>query len=294
MKIEKIQIKSALQRVKGRFPYQWSLDPYRGCFHHCEYCYAQYSHKYLGQDDFFDTIYVKENILNVLENELKSDKWKHEIVAIGTVCDAYQPIEAKLQLMPDILKLFIKYQSPIILSTKSDLILRDYDLIKELASLTLVNIAATITCYDDQLSQFIEKHATPSSRRFFMLEQFKKTNAVVGLHLMPIIPLINDSKENLEAIYQLASEIKVDYVLNGTLYLIGNTRSSFFAFYKATFPNLYPEFCELYAHYKLDPHYKKELYRWLLPLMNQYQLTSNFNQILEKKTSKKIEQLTLF
>lgn len=294
MKIEKIQVKSALQKVKSRFPYQWSLDPYRGCQHHCEYCYALYTHAYLGNDAFFDTVYVKENILAVLENELKSAKWKHEIVAIGTVCDAYQPIEAIVQLMPQILRLFIKYQTPIIISTKSDLILRDYELIKELATLTLVNVAATITCYDEHFSQLIEKNATPSARRFMMLEQFKKTNAVVGLHLMPIIPFINDSRENIEAIFQLAKKIKVDYLIVGTLYLIGDTRVAFQKFYRQNFPAHYQEFYDVFKNYKLDPTYKAELYRWLIPLMKEYQLSSDFMPLIESKLKKQHEQLTLF
>ena len=294
MKLEKLHIKTALQKVTSRYPYQYSLDPYRGCAHHCEYCYAIYTQKYLGEKDFFDTIYVKENILEVLENELRSPKWKHQVVAIGTVCDAYQPIEAELKLMPAILKLMIKYRTPVVISTKSDLILRDFDLIKELASITYVNIAETITCCEDSLGKMIEPNAAPSSRRFHVLEKFKQTNATVGLHVMPIIPLINDYKQNIEGLYRIAANIKVDYVLNGTLYLRGSTRSSFMNFFKRYDHKHYEEFIQLYHNGVLDKQYKIALYSWIKPLMKQYHLSSDYMSISKDKFPKAIEQLSLF
>ena len=171
--------------------------------------------------------YIIKNILDALERELSSPNWKKEIVNIGGVTDAYQPIEEKLELMPEILKLMIKYKTLIIISTKSDLILRDFSLIEELSKITYVNIACTITTMDESLRAKLEPDGCSSKRRFEVLKKFKKTNASVGVHLMPIIPYITDNYENIEEIYRLASEIKVDYVLPGTLYLRGKTKPYF-------------------------------------------------------------------
>lgn len=112
-----------------RLPYHWDLNIYRGCEHNCEYCFAMYTHQYIEDTDFFHHIYVKKNIVEQLEKKLSSPSWKKEIINLGGVTDNYQPAEKSFQLMPEILKLMIRYKNPIIISTKSTLILRDLELI---------------------------------------------------------------------------------------------------------------------------------------------------------------------
>jgi DNA repair photolyase len=185
---------TACNKLKRRMPYSWDLNIYRGCEHGCKYCYAMYSHQYLDSTHYFDEIYVKTNIIEQLEKQLSSAAWKRQVVNIGGVTDSYQPVEAQYKLMPEILKLMIKYKTPCIISTKSDLILRDYDLIAKLADITYVNVAATITCMDENLRQRIEPHGTQSIKRFAMLKEFAQTNASTGLHVMPIIPYLTDGQ----------------------------------------------------------------------------------------------------
>ena len=127
---------SALTELKRKVPYGWDLNIYRGCQHGCKYCYAMYSHKYLNSEEFFTDIHVKTNIVDELEKELKRNSWKRDVINIGGVTDSYQPAEAKYLLMPEILKLLIKDKTPAIISTKSKLILRDYDLIDKLSRIT--------------------------------------------------------------------------------------------------------------------------------------------------------------
>ena len=172
MSYKEIQCKNASNNVSGRLPYKWDLNIYRGCVHQCQYCFALYSHQYLevNTDDFFKDIFVKTNIVDKLEEKLSSPSWKREVVNIGGVTDSYQKAEANYKLMPDILKLFIKYKTPIIISSKSDLILRDYDLIDELSQITYVNIAATITTTDEGVRQKLEPSGVSSARRFEMLK----------------------------------------------------------------------------------------------------------------------------
>lgn len=112
-----IKAESALTKLKRKIPYGWDLDIYRGCQHGCHYCYAMYSHCYIDPDkSFFSDIYVKINIAEKLEEELRSADWKQEVINIGGVTDSYQPAEERFRIMPDILNLLIKYKTPAIIS----------------------------------------------------------------------------------------------------------------------------------------------------------------------------------
>lgn len=125
--------------------------------HHCQYCYALYSHKYLEQDDFFGKVFVKENIVELLEKKLRSKRRAREVINLGGVTDSYQfAAEKTYQLMPQILKLFIKYKQPCIISTKSDLILRDIALWDELAREVPVSIGVSLITTDEKLQAIVE------------------------------------------------------------------------------------------------------------------------------------------
>ena len=157
-----------------------------------------------------------------------------------------QKAEATYKLMPDILRLFVKYKTPVIISSKSDLILRDYDLIDELSQITYVNIAATITTVDEGIRKKLEPGAVSSIRRFEMLREFRKTNASIGVHMMPIVPYLTDIYESVDGLFAYAKDVKAHYVLPGVLYLRGPTRKSFFNFIAKQYPFYYNIFKELY------------------------------------------------
>jgi DNA repair photolyase len=274
---------SALHKLKRRIPYAWDLNIYRGCEHGCKYCYAIYSHDYLNDGNFFDRVYYKKNIIEQLEKELSSPDWKREIVNIGGVTDSYQPIEKELKIMPEILKLMIKYKTPIIISTKSDLILRDIDLINELSKITYVNIAFTITTMDENIREKLEPNASSSIRRFKALSEFKKTNASLGVHMMPIIPYLTDSYENLDAIYRMAADIKVDYVLPGTLYLRGKTKPYFLDFIEKENKEIYNKLFSLYKTGGAGMDYKNKLYKKVNEIKSKYGVSSNYMVVLKNK-----------
>lgn len=280
----KLEAKSALNKIKnGRLPFNWDLNIYRGCEHRCKYCYAIYSHDYLNNSNFFNNVYYKYNILEPLEKELSSKKWKREVVNIGGVTDSYQPLEARLKLMPEVLKLMIKYKTPVIISSKSNLILRDFDLIDELSRITYVNIAETIVTADENVRRKIEPGASKIDSRFGVLKEFKKTNASVGLHMMPIIPYLTDSYENLDTIYKRASEINVDYVLNGTLYLRGITKPYFLGFLKNVYPDIYTKIIELYKGGGAGVAYKIELYKRINEIKSKYNISGNYSKLINEK-----------
>lgn len=273
MNYQPLTVKSALNKVHGNFPYQWDLNIYRGCQHGCIYCYAIYSHQYLHNNDYFHTIYYKENILTCLEKELSSPNWNHELINIGGVCDSYQPIEAKLQIMPEILKLMIKYKTPITISTKSSLILRDIELINELSKITYVNISCTIITIDDNLRQILEPGSSSTIERFRVIDQIKKkTNASAGIHIMPIIPYLTDRPGNLNGLYKLAQKVNADYVLPGTLYLRGQTKPYFLNTIKEYNYTLFQQIAPLYYQKDQLKTYKSQLYQTLNPISKAYNL----------------------
>lgn len=287
--------RTALTKLKRKIPYGWDLNIYRGCQHGCKYCYALYSHKYLDSTDFFRDIHIKTNIVDELEKELIKNTWKREIINIGGVTDSYQPAEAKYQLMPEILKLLIKYKTPAIISTKSKLILRDYDLIDELSRITYVNVAETITTIDENIRKEIEPFGATSLERFEVLKQFRKTNASTGLHIMPIIPYITDSYENFDSVFKIAGECKVNYVLPGTLYLRGNTRTVFFNFIKKEYPHLYGQLQSLYKTGGASKEYKEKLYLMVNELKDKYNLSSSYTKPMKEKLNQSENiQLSLF
>lgn len=282
-KIEQLICSSALNQLKRKIPYGWDLNIYRGCAHNCKYCYAIYTHDYLGEPDF-SKVYAKTNIAEQLDKELSSSSWKREIINIGGVTDSYQKAEADMKLMPDVLKVLIKHKTPAIISTKSDLILRDYDLIAELASITYINVAATITTMDEADRLKIEPGASPSIDRFNMLKEFRKTNASVGLHTMPIIPYITDSYQNIEQLCFQAQKANVHYMLPGVLYLRGKTRSVFFDFIKTEYPDKYDSLLSLFKSGGADKLYKDKLYNEIVnPLRTKYGISSSYTKPMKEK-----------
>ena len=265
--------KTALNKITNDYlPYKWDLNIYRGCIHSCHYCYALYSHKYLESDQFFDDIYVKTNIAELLEQKLRSRYWQKSLINLGGVTDSYQPAEADYKIMPEILKVMIKYRNPITISTKSDLILRDYDLIAELARYTAVNVACTIITTDDDTRKIVEPHASPIAQRVSVLKAFQKTKVSTGMHTMPILPYITDQPENFENLFALAKECEVDYVLTEFLNLRSQTRKHFLSFIQTQFPEFYADYLKLYKGWLVDKTYKSKIYTLISSLKAKYRI----------------------
>ena len=274
-----VRCKTAANRVKGRFPYRWDLNIYRGCEHGCRYCFALYTHKYMESRRagcFFSTIYKKENIAEQLERQLASPAWKGEVINLGGVTDNYQPWEAENGLMTEVLEILIKYRNPCIISTKSDLILRDYELIDRLSRMTYVNIASTITCVDEKLARELEPGAACPDRRFAMLKEFSKTNASTGVHSMPLIPYLTDDTANLEGLYQGAVSCGAKYLLPGYLNLKGPTRDAFFEYLFKCRPYLIEKVNKLFTVKNAYKEYRIPKYGEIRQIAEKYRMPSNY------------------
>ncbi len=281
--VQEVQCKSALHKLKRKFPYGWDLNPYRGCQHGCIYCYAQDGHAKQNRACFTQNIVIKTNVADVLENELSDPGWQRQIVNVGGVTDSYQPSEKHYRLMPKILESCIRNHTPIIISTKSDLILRDKDLIAELAEITYVNVAVTVTVMDERIRSIIEPGAASAQSRLDVLSAFSDTQASRGLHVMPIIPYVTDDDGNLSTIFKKASENKASYALCGTLYLRGAARSIFFSCMDEKLPEQARKLHKLYETGAASKEYKDDLYQRIGRLRAQYNLSGDYSRLIKER-----------
>lgn len=164
-----------------------------------------------------------------------------------------------------------------------------------MAGVTYVNIAATVTCMDENIRKKIEPNGAPSLKRFVMLKEFSKTKASTGLHFMPIIPHLTDGYDNIDTLYSHASDCHVDYVLPGVLYLRGKTRGVFFDFIKQEYPHLYEQLQALYNTGGASKEYKDILYKTVNASKDKYRLSSSYSKPMKEKLNHvPREQLSLF
>ena len=292
-----ITCKNAFRKLPKRIgPYRYDMNIYRGCAHRCVYCYALYSQRYLDQGDFYHDIYVKTNIVEQLRRQLSAPHWNRQLINIGSVCDSYQPLEASYGLMREVLKVLIQYRNPCIISTKSDLILRDLDLIDTLSKLTYVNIAATITTLDEDLAVVLEPNAASCKRRSEVLSIVKKrTSAVTGVHVMPMMPYLNDDDATLYELCDCVNRIKADYATFGMLHLKGDTKRSYFHMLKAHFPQLLLRYQTLYQNGRIDPVYANDFYQRLHSITQAHHINTDFMKYLRAyERQYNVEQLSLW
>jgi DNA repair photolyase len=271
-KFTEIEASSALHYHSREFATNWDMNIYRGCGHRCRYCFAQYTHYYLNSDNFFDEIFVKTNISDVLEKDMSKRTWANEPVNICGVTDCYQPAEVNYQLVPKVLKRFIQHKNPIVITTKSKLIERDFELIRELHNITEVRIGISVTTVNEKLRRILEPYAAPTIDRFKALEKFAKIGCKTAVLLMPIIPYMTDFRPNLDEIFRLTKESGTKRLLAWPLHLRGNTKGMFFSFLKESYPELLPKYREMYYKSNVTKEYFKYIMDMVFELRCKYSL----------------------
>ncbi len=188
--------KTILNKVESTdIPMEWSLNPYQGCEHGCIYCYARNTHPYWGFSaglDFERKILVKRNAAELLEQELKKKSWQASTVMFAGNTDVYQPAERRFRITRACLEVFWKYRHPVGLITKNSLILRDLDLLKQLASENLLSVAISITTLNEELRQFLEPRTASVRQRLRTVETLTAEGIPVFVMMAPIIPGLND------------------------------------------------------------------------------------------------------
>lgn len=173
----------------------YSVNPYQGCEHGCAYCYARPTHEYWGLSaglDFETKIIIKENAAQLLREKLSARNWVPNVISLSGNTDCYQPIEREKRLTRSLLEVCLEFRNPVGIITKNALILRDLDLLTELAKLNLVSVAVSITTLDEELRQIMEPRTAAIARRFSVIQNLSSNNIPVMVMVAPVIPGLTD------------------------------------------------------------------------------------------------------
>jgi DNA repair photolyase len=254
-----IQSRSLLNRTKPGMPFTWTVNPYRGCEFGCKYCYARYTHEFmqLEPDAFEDKIYAKANVAAILKRELRKTP-EREGIAIGTATDPYQPAERRFGLTRSILEVLSRERGRAIsVTTKSDLILRDLDLLTAIRTQNTLNINITITTLNTKLARLLEPRAPTPELRLRAVRELSAAGISTGVFPNPILPLITDREASLDALAKAAKDAGAQYFGGGVLFLMPSAQKVFFPFLTAKFPHLLRRYEERYR----DNAYLKGAYR---------------------------------
>ncbi len=197
--------KTIINKVESEdLPFEYSLNPYQGCEHGCIYCYARNTHEYWGYSaglDFERKIIVKKNVIELLEKQFSSKKWKPAPIMLSGNTDCYQPVERDLELTRKILQTCLKYRHPVSIITKNTLVKRDLDILVQLAQQNLVYVTISITGMDEKVRQFMEPRTASYKTRIGVIETLARHGIPCGVNVAPIVPGLTsyDVPEVLEA-----------------------------------------------------------------------------------------------
>lgn len=217
--------------------FRWSVNPYRGCFHACSYCYARPAHEYLGMGagtDFERKIVIKRQAPQLLEAAFRRRSWRGELVMFSGVTDCYQPLEAVWKLTRGCLAACAKYRNPAAIITKSLLIRRDLDVLTELARVADLRVTFSIAFADEQVVRVIEPGAPTIRKRFETMELLAQAGIPVGIAVAPVIPGLNDMA--IPALLQEAKRRGATAAFHVPLRLPGSVCAAFFHRLKTELP----------------------------------------------------------
>jgi DNA repair photolyase len=209
-------------------PFTWSVNPYRGCFHACSYCYARPTHEYLGLGagtDFERRIVVKPAAASLLEAAFRKRSWNGELVAFSGVTDCYQPVEATWKLTRGCLEVCERYANPVGIVTKSQLVRRDVDVLRRLAEVASVRVWFSIAFLDEDAVRALEPGAPSVAKRFETMRILADAGIRVGIGVAPIIPGLNDA--DVPGLLKEAKRCGADSAFRILLRLPGSTREVF-------------------------------------------------------------------
>lgn len=247
-----VAAKSALNKVPAgsTMPFEWTVNPYRGCSHACVYCFARKSHTYLDLDagaDFDSQLVVKVNVAEVLHRELNKPSWQRHHVALGTNTDPYQRAEGRYKLMPGIIGSLAGSGTPFSILTKGTLLARDIPLLAQASSEVSVGMGISLALTDEALASAVEP-GTPSPRaRLALISRLREAGLPCGVMAMPILPWLTDSDDALSSLFSSLSAAGATGVTAGALYLRPGTREWFMAWLAREHPALVGRYRRLYG-----------------------------------------------
>lgn len=240
--------RTALNRVTG-MSFRWSLNPYTGCAHRCTFCFVRAFEARADRpwdDRYGRSIRVKVNVADVLERELRRRSWKRELVAIGTATDPYQPAEGRYRLTRSCLGRLAAARTPAHLITRGPLIVRDIDVLSDLARRAALSITVSVPTLDRELWRRTEPGTAPPHQRLRALSRLVSAGLDVGVGMAPILPGLSDGPESLAAVVKAARDAGATGVWANLLYLRPGTREHFLENLARDWPALLPRYERLY------------------------------------------------
>lgn len=265
MLFHEVMAKSALNRVPGSsaMPFDWTINPYRGCSHACVYCFARGTHKYLDLDagiDFDTQVVVKVNVAEVLSAELVKPRWSREPVALGTNTDPYQRAEGRYGLMPGIIEALAESSTPFSILTKGTLLRRDLGSLVTAAERVPIDLSMSIAIFDDDLQQKLEPGTPSTAARLATVRAATDAGFDVSVFVMPVLPYLTDTTAHLDAALAAIRESGATRVTYGALHLRAGAREWFFEWLEREHPELLARYRAMYR----DSSYAPKAYRrWL-------------------------------
>jgi DNA repair photolyase len=273
-----LRSRSILNRCTApRMPFAWTINPYRGCEFACKYCYARYTHEFLELDelDFEQKIYVKQELAWLLRQELKKVK-PHEEIAIGTATDPYQPAEKRHEATRSLLEVFAGQEGLSLgIVTKSNLVLRDLDLLQRIAARNKLHVSLTITAVDAELARILEPRAPRPDLRFAAVRELGQGGVAAGVLVAPVVPGITDGPPDLEALVRATAAAGGRHVFANPLFLKPCSAAIFLPFLEEHFPHLVADYRRRYEGRSFVPAaYRRRLSELMARLRRKYGFVS--------------------
>ena len=271
-----VRARSIVNRVPGasRMPFEWTVNPYRGCSHACVYCFARKTHSYLDLDTglgFDSQIVVKVNAPDLLRRELTARRWRGEHIAMGTNVDCYQRAEGRYRLMPGIIGALRDHANPFSILTKGTLILRDLELLRQAAEVTDVGISVSVGFVDRELWRTVEPGTPAPERRLDVVRTLTAHGIPCGVLMAPVIPFLGDAPDQLRATVRAIAESGAGSVTPLVLHLRPGAREWFMEWLGHHHPGLVPRYERMYAGGSYAPKwYQRRITRQVHELATEY------------------------
>ena len=245
-----LPVRSLLNRCTGvRMPFTWTINPYRGCEFACKYCYARYTHEFMEMRDGVDferKIYVKQQAAWMLRQDLKKVK-RGEEIAIGTATDPYQPAERRYEVTRAIMEELARHHGlELGIVTKSNLVVRDVELFREIARHNQLFVNITVTTVNTDLARILEPRAPRPDLRLEAVRQLNLAGVDAGVICAPVVPGITDGPRDLDALVRAVAEAGGKYVYANPLFLKPCSASVFLPFLEKEFPQLIEDYRRRY------------------------------------------------
>src|SRR5438270_6875394 len=270
-----LENRSMLTRCTSpRMPFSWQINPYRGCEFACKYCYARYTHEFMEMRDGLDferKIYVKKHSAWLLRQELKQIR-AGQSIAIGTATDPYQPAERRFGITRALMEEFARHEGLSLgLVTKSDLIVRDLDLLQQISARNRLSIHVTITTTDTDMARILEPRAPRPDLRFSALKKLVAAGISTSVNCAPILPGITDSPKDLESVVRAAAASGARSVAAIPLFLKPCSAKIFIPFLQEHFADLVPLYKARYADRAFLPaNYQKRISALVIKLCRKH------------------------